>query len=460
MRMKKWWAWLAVICLLVSLLPLTSVGTMFSAAPADDLSKTMQKSLIPQTMQGNDDRAVTRAEFCLLMANWIQAYRQEDMESFLKRRGIALQPNPFWDTDDMQVLYMYSLGLSSGVGKDRFAPDRTLSRQEAAVMLANLAALLGVPVQEASAYSYKDSMDMAPWAKTGIYFVTQSGILEGNAAGLFMPQKAITRKESYTALLKLYEYCTQMYYGDGVMRMGGHSIALGDSESYLIKSFGLPDARHDTAYGFQWYVYCADYTRLLMAGVSDGKVLALATNAKDFIFSGAIYPGASIKKVENGSDSHVRLFMDLGRIEGIFLTDGSVNSGGANFPASMKTVSMENFYFTNGFRVKTGLNPLIYSEVMEKPATAHSADMATNHYFSHKGSDGSDIVSRINKAKISWSAVGENIAFGYQNGFEAHEAFINSSEHRDNIVYPFGYMSVGIAADSAGSLYLTQAFVK
>ncbi|HEY7771924.1 MAG TPA: CAP domain-containing protein [Marinagarivorans sp.] len=49
---------------------------------------------------------------------------------------------------------------------------------------------------------------------------------------------------------------------------------------------------------------------------------------------------------------------------------------------------------------------------LQQAAQKHSDDMAKNNFFSHTGSDGSNVGSRVNQAGFSWRTVAENIAAG------------------------------------------------
>jgi uncharacterized protein YkwD len=44
--------------------------------------------------------------------------------------------------------------------------------------------------------------------------------------------------------------------------------------------------------------------------------------------------------------------------------------------------------------------------------------MVANNYFSHTGSDGSSMATRVNATGYAWSSLGENIAAGY-SGIDA-----------------------------------------
>ena len=63
---------------------------------------------------------------------------------------------PFTDIDDDYVTAAYTIGIVSGVGNDMFNPDSAITRQEAAVMLNNLAYMEGVANSHVREDKYAD----------------------------------------------------------------------------------------------------------------------------------------------------------------------------------------------------------------------------------------------------------------------------------------------------------------
>jgi uncharacterized protein YkwD len=100
---------------------------------------------------------------------------------------------------------------------------------------------------------------------------------------------------------------------------------------------------------------------------------------------------------------------------------------------------------------------------LEDVAYAHSRDMGDNNFFSHSGSDGLTVGDRTRNAGYDWSAVGENIAAGYQTIDEVVTAWLDSPGHCVNIMNSV-YTEFGAASYSVvGSdypIYWTQVFAR
>lgn len=106
--------------------------------------------------------------------------------------------------------------------------------------------------------------------------------------------------------------------------------------------------------------------------------------------------------------------------------------------------------------------PLRWNDALGKAALAHSRDMATRRYFSHRARDGSQVAERAVRAGYSWRRVGENIAFGQRTPEEAVAGWLDSPGHCANIMNG-GFTDMGAAYGvtperQTGIIYWTQAF--
>ncbi|MFD8814003.1 CAP domain-containing protein [Streptomyces sp. NPDC059627] len=93
---------------------------------------------------------------------------------------------------------------------------------------------------------------------------------------------------------------------------------------------------------------------------------------------------------------------------------------------------------------------------LPKVAQAHSEDMALHQNMSHSGSDGSSPGDRITSAGYTWSAYGENVAYGYASPEQVMAAWMASPGHKANILNcTFKEIGVGLARPND---YWTQDF--
>ncbi len=107
----------------------------------------------------------------------------------------------------------------------------------------------------------------------------------------------------------------------------------------------------------------------------------------------------------------------------------------------------------NNERAANGLSALSAQSQLTNAARAHSVDMACNDFFSHTGSNGSTMTSRVEAQGYSYSTLAENVAAGYGSPADVVAGWMSSLGHRANILNP-SYTQIGIGyAYYSGSNY-------
>ena len=135
-----------------------------------------------------------------------------------------------------------------------------------------------------------------------------------------------------------------------------------------------------------------------------------------------------------------------------------------NKPVRVFDLERKAFALLNYQRGIQGLPQLAWSEDLAKIARTHSEDMARKKYFSHTGSDGSQVNKRADSLGVRhWRAIGENIAYnrGFENPVEfAVERWMKSPSHRQNLLSgQWKESGIGIAVTPDGTYYFTQVFI-
>lgn len=114
---------------------------------------------------------------------------------------------------------------------------------------------------------------------------------------------------------------------------------------------------------------------------------------------------------------------------------------------------------TNNARARAGCGPVTLSPRLSYAAWQHSRDMAGRDYFSHGSPGGSSPGSRVNSVGYRWSAYGENIAWGQRDARDVMNDWMNSPDHRENILNcRFRNIGVAVAYNGRGVPYWTQDF--
>jgi uncharacterized protein YkwD len=110
---------------------------------------------------------------------------------------------------------------------------------------------------------------------------------------------------------------------------------------------------------------------------------------------------------------------------------------------------------TNEERRKAGLPALRYNATLEIAAQRHAQDMLVREYFSHETPEGLSSRDRIERAGYGLLTIetcgcrsfrvafGENIGKGQATAEKVVNDWMNSPDHRDNILFE-GYEEIGI----------------
>lgn len=111
------------------------------------------------------------------------------------------------------------------------------------------------------------------------------------------------------------------------------------------------------------------------------------------------------------------------------------------FAEITKSILLE---LTNKTRMEAGLMPLKENVILSEAASQKSQDMLTQNYFSHKSPDGFYVWDILKKLGYAYKSAGENLAIGYLDSEEVHQAWLASPSHRANILNP-QFQEIGLA---------------
>lgn len=114
--------------------------------------------------------------------------------------------------------------------------------------------------------------------------------------------------------------------------------------------------------------------------------------------------------------------------------------------ASTDITSTQLLADTNVQRAKDKESPLQLNNLLTEAAQGKADDMVTRNYWSHNTPDGRTPWSFINAAGYQFASAGENLAFGFSSSESIMNGWMNSPEHRVNILDDvFTQVGFGIA---------------
>jgi len=191
----------SAMCFVLCLVMIISSGILAFAndAPSqwaqEQVNAAIAANLVPQQLQSHYTQAITRAEFSALAVRLYETVR-----------GEITGRVSFTDTNDTNVQKMAYLEVVSGVGNNRFDPNGTLTREQAAVMLTRLAAAMWHPfLSPRQTASFADMENVATWAVEGVTRVHAAGIMGGVGGNNFAPNLPYTREQSIVTMLRMFE---------------------------------------------------------------------------------------------------------------------------------------------------------------------------------------------------------------------------------------------------------------
>lgn len=141
---------------------------------------------------------ITRAEFITILKNLSKDMRKNSVSLKDVKEGA-------WYED--AIAWAVANNIATGAD-GKFNPSANITREEMAVMIERFAQLYNVLKLEnkESAKTFKDSSDIASWAKSSVEKLQKAGVIKGKENGNFEPKESSTRAEAaqiiYMALAK------------------------------------------------------------------------------------------------------------------------------------------------------------------------------------------------------------------------------------------------------------------
>lgn len=167
----------------------TDVSNVSWAVPS--IYNLYEKGIVKGTTANtfSPNKKITRAEFAAILSRAIE--KEENIHTF-----------PFIDVAESSWYYKpvkkaYQMGIVKGVSDTRFAPERPITREEAAVIIAHTFNYSHSDRQ----LPYLDKAKVSNWAIDSVQAVAQRQVFLGDD-GYFNPQKELTRAEAAVMLQK------------------------------------------------------------------------------------------------------------------------------------------------------------------------------------------------------------------------------------------------------------------
>lgn len=188
-----------------ALIEITEQADVPSTWAAPEVEQALALDLVPYELQIGWNRACTREDFCIFTMNAVSNITGLSLDELAAKYGAA---SAFEDCNRYEVNIAYSMGIVSGTGKGKYAPNGQITREQAAAMLARTAALLNIK-PNADAPTFADSALFSEYAASAIETVTSivgngNAVMVGSGNNNFNPRGTYTREQAILTLLRLW----------------------------------------------------------------------------------------------------------------------------------------------------------------------------------------------------------------------------------------------------------------
>lgn len=427
----------------------------------------------------NFNEAVSRAEAAKILH---ELFTSDSNMSLPKKRTYNGQFKDVQNSTSFSndIIWAYEAGIFDGDEKGYFNPKQAVKRSHLAKILVE-----SFNLNRKNIYTFKD-VPKSSWYYDYVNILASYGITNGNGQNQFLPNNHVTSAQLATFLYRSIN-----------LKNTGEVDQTPPSEP--VDTPAMATASYNSEYDFTWQ-QTGKNLEFELEGVDQNQVVARYLTKQGNSFSGAptlkigVHNANNVKAkygtknavVRRGNtsyttsdskeynfylidDYYVTFFYDNHKndvIRSIFAVhkDYEVKKAGfyGNISNTQKDSEQLMVELMNQSRATEGVQALQHTPQWASIARKHSKDMIDNNYFSHISLTGTNSYDRMLSGGMSKSDLrtwGENISYGHYNVIYAHEAFMNSKGHRDNLLSAnFNHVIVGLEYSSIKSPYFTINF--
>ena len=210
---------LALLLIHMEYVDVHGTDNTISSWAREDVLKAQEAGIVLK--KGDFQEPITREEFAdialrfVLYQSEMQQPAMSGIYDYYIRKHIEGGLKSFPDTrKDSAANIAYTLGMVRGGDDGTYRPEDLITRQEAAVLLANVYEFCSGQSEEPEEESrkkafltekYSDGKDIGTWASAGAEMMTRWDVMHGMEDGSFRPQGIYTREQCCVSFLRLSE---------------------------------------------------------------------------------------------------------------------------------------------------------------------------------------------------------------------------------------------------------------
>ncbi len=146
---------------------------------------------------------ITREQFAESVVNLVELSTGKE---------IVPVENPFVDTENIDVVKAYTIGVINGMSETTFEPETTTNREQIAVMLYRAALYIAenggatiLTVSDDNISMYDDSDEVSDWAQEAVSALNANKIMQGTSDKNLSPKGTTTVEQSILLLARMYQ---------------------------------------------------------------------------------------------------------------------------------------------------------------------------------------------------------------------------------------------------------------
>lgn len=183
-----------------------------------EIQKAAACNLLPYELTDKYQSNITRKEFCDLIYRLIATEFYPDGDSRMGQASAIdsieyerqltdkVDSVYFSDCDDSRIKFLCGAGIIYGMGDGTFAPDQSITREQAATILYRTAEFLGNKTMPTTIEMlYTDESGISDWAKSSVACMNAMGIMNGVSETEFFPKGNYTVEQAIATMVRLYE---------------------------------------------------------------------------------------------------------------------------------------------------------------------------------------------------------------------------------------------------------------
>lgn len=318
-----------ILCITAAVPSFAAIETNAGEWAKPSMELAYQEGLLTDAELQKAKSPMSRKDFCKMVMRFLQAATGKEWK--------ATQASPFSDCDDKNVIAAYEAGIIGGVEPGVFAPDRTLTREQMAIMVARVLRTCGVDLTEKAVKNpFTDTATLYASSNQYIDQLYGAGIVSGYADGTYGPFREMTVQEAVVSFVKAFQYSkdaetaspekqetpgesekyeaetpTEPEKQEGetpaeqevpetkpeepkrevtaaaeteTVTVGGKKISLHWTAEELKAIWGEPDRVDESVYGLDRYIYINDYVDYFFTTFQNGEVVEIFVPGTDFSY--------------------------------------------------------------------------------------------------------------------------------------------------------------------------------